>query len=213
MQTANKGLLFYGEPLEQAQAAVILVHGRGASAESMLPLAEELHSPRLGFLVPQAPGSIWYPYPFMAPISQNEPHLSRALDRLAGLFTQLQNAGLPAERVMLMGFSQGASLSLEYTARHPRRYGGVAGLSGGLIGPAGTQWNTPGSLAGTPVFLGCSDVDPFIPKERVLESARALETLGGKVTTRLYPAMDHTVNQDELDFVREMLKSILATNY
>ena len=206
-----------GAPLERAHMAVILVHGRGATAESMLSLAEELapmnSEPEalceafksIAFLAPQAPGHAWYPYSFLAPIEQNEPHLSNALQTLDGLFEQLEQAGLPPERVMLLGFSQGACLSLEYAARHTRRYAGVAGLSGGLIGPPGTPRDYPGSLDGTPVFLGCSDVDPHIPEERVYETAQVLERMGAQVTTRLYPGMGHTINEGELVLVRRML--------
>ena len=206
-----------GAPLEHAHMAVILVHGRGATAESMLSLAEELapmsseseaHGEAfksIAFLAPQAPGHAWYPYSFLASIEQNEPHLSNALQTLDGLFEQLEQAGLPPERVMLLGFSQGACLSLEYAARHARRYAGVAGLSGGLIGPPGTPRDYPGSLDGTPVFLGCSDVDPHIPEERVYETAQVLERMGAQVTTRIYPGMGHTVNEGELVLVRRML--------
>jgi len=206
-----------GAPLERAHMAVILVHGRGATAESMLSLAEELAPmsseseargeafKSIAFLAPQASGHAWYPYSFLAPIEQNEPHLSNALQTLDGLLEQLEQAGLPPERVMLLGCSQGACLSVEYAARHARRYAGVAGLSGGLIGPPGTPRDYPGSLDGTPIFLGCSDVDPHIPEERVYETAQVLERMGAQVTTRIYPGMGHTVNEGELVLVRKML--------
>lgn len=208
--------MIYGTPLAQARAAVILVHGRGASAQGMLPLAQELESARmaargendLAFLIPQAPGSIWYPYPFNAPLAQNEPQLSQSLDMLAGLVEQAAAAGIDAARLVLAGFSQGASLSLEFAARNPRRYGGVAGLSGSLIGPPGIARPASVALAGTPIFLGCSDTDPFIPKERVLESERVLRELGAEVTARLYPGKGHTVNEDELAFVAEMVRAL-----
>jgi predicted esterase len=146
----------------------------------------------------------------MAPIASNEPGLSSALAVLAALLEQIAAAGIPPERTMLLGFSQGACLALEFVARHARRYGGVAGLSGGLIGPPGTPREYPGSLEGTPVFLGCSDVDFHIPKERVEESAVVLRGLGGQVTARLYPNMGHTINMDEIGAVQEMMAGLIG---
>ena len=146
---------------------------------------------------------------YLAPIASNEPDLSSGLAVITSLLDHLAQVGIPAERTILLGFSQGACLSLEYIVRNARRYGGVVGLSGGLIGPDGTPRDYPGSLAGTPVFLGCSDMDPHIPKERVEQAAEALRLPGGSVTTRLYLHMDHTVNQDELHFVQGMMASVL----
>ncbi len=215
MMTSNKDphrdqpVLSAGEPLEQAQAALILVHGRGATAESILTLAAEVGRPGFAYLAPQAAGNSWYPNSFLAPLEANEPYLSSALGRLAGLMARLTEAGISPERSMLLGFSQGACLSLEYVARNARRYGGVVGLSGGLIGPDGTPRNYSGSLAGTPIFLGCSDVDPHIPKARVHHSTEVLGNLGGDVTERLYPGLGHTVNEDELDFAQEMMANLV----
>ncbi|GIK40118.1 MAG: phospholipase/carboxylesterase [Chloroflexota bacterium] len=203
-------VLAAGEPLDRAQAALIMVHGRGATAESILTLADELAQPGFVYLAPQAAGYTWYPNSFMAPIPSNEPGISSGLAVLAGLVDHLAKAGLPAERTMLLGFSQGACLTLEFTARYAQRYGGVAGLSGGLIGPDGTPRDYAGSLAGTPVFLGCSDMDFHIPKERVEHTAEVLQKLGGDVTMRLYPGMGHMVNQDEISFVRQMMAAIIA---
>lgn len=194
---------------DKARAAMIMVHGRGATAESILTLADELARPDFAFLAPQASGNSWYPYSFLAPIADNEPGLSSGLAVIAGLLADLDAAGLPAEQVILLGFSQGACLSLEFAARNARRYGGVVGLSGGLVGPDDTPRDYPGSLDGTPIFLGCSDIDPHIPKERVHHTTEVLRKLGGDVTERLYPAMGHTVNQDELDFVREMMARLV----
>ncbi len=204
----NAVVLTAGAPLDQADAAMILIHGRGASADDILTLATEIDTPGFAYLAPQAAGNTWYPYPFLAPIAQNEPYLSSALARLGAVLAHVEAAGLPAERVMLLGFSQGACLALEYAARHARRYGGLVGLSGGLIGPDDTPRDYPGSLDGTPVFLGCSDVDFHIPKERVIESADALRRLGGAVDARLYPGMGHTINEDEIEAVRQMMAAL-----
>lgn len=206
-----------GAPLETAKAAVVLVHGRGATAESFAPLADALVQgkgamlePALAFLAPQAPGNTWYPYSFLSPIAQNEPHLTNALATLAGIMTHLEIAGFPSQKVFLLGFSQGACLATEYAAGNARRYGGVAALSGGLIGPPGTPRDYKGSMDGTPVFLGCSDVDAHIPKERVIESAQVMERLGAQVDMRLYPGMGHTVNGDELEAVQQMLLGMVG---
>lgn len=203
-------ILTTGEPLDRAQAAMIMVHGRGATAESILTLADELAQPGFIYLAPQANGYTWYPNSFMSPIPSNEPGISSGLAVIARLIERLEEAGIPAEKTMLLGFSQGACLSLEFVARHTRRYGGVAGLSGGLIGPDDTPRDYPGSLAGTPVFLGCIDVDFHIPKGRVEQSAEVLRQLGGDVTIRLYPGMGHTVNEDELVAVRTMMKGLIS---
>ena len=204
-------LLLAGEPLESAKAAMIMVHGRGATAEDILMLADEFKQPGFAYLAPQAAGNTWYPNSFLAPIASNEPGLSSGLAVIASLLEQLTQAGISNERTILLGFSQGACLSLEFTARNARRYGGVAGLSGGLIGPDGTLRNRSGSLAGTPVFLGCSDIDPHIPKARVQETAEVLRQLGGDVTMQLYPRMGHTVNRDELRSVQTMMSALIAS--
>ena len=201
-----------GRPLGEATAAVVMVHGRGATAESILELAREFGRPDLCYLAPQAAGSTWYPYSFMAPMRQNEPYLSSALERIGEVLELLEEEGIPPERTVLLGFSQGACLSLEYAARNARRYGGVVGLSGGLIGPAGTprdyEEDNEGRLEGTPVFLGCSDRDPHIPRERVDETAEVMREMGAEVTERIYPAMGHTVNEDEIEFVRGILDKV-----
>ena len=202
-------LLLAGEPLESAKAAMIMMHGRGATAEDILMLADEFKQPGFAYLAPQAAGNSWYPNSFLAPIASNEPGLSSGLAVIASLLEQLTQAGISSERTMILGFSQGACLSLEFVARNARRYGGVAGLSGGLIGPEGTPRSGSGSLAGTPVFLGCSDIDPHIPKARVQETAEVLQRLGGDVTMRLYPRMGHTVNRDELRSVQAMMSALL----
>ncbi|HSL45207.1 MAG TPA: alpha/beta fold hydrolase [Anaerolineales bacterium] len=199
-----------GEPISRARAAMLLVHGRGASADNILSLADEFAQPGFAYLAPQAAGNTWYPNRFLVPPVENEPWLSSGLAFIADVLAEIVNAGIPQERIILLGFSQGACLTLEFAARNARRYGGVVGLSGALIGPEDTPRDDAGSLAGTPVFLGCSDVDFHVPKEYVEQTADVLSRLGGEVTKRFYPNMGHTVNQDEVDFVRDMMQHLLA---
>jgi phospholipase/carboxylesterase len=194
-----------GEPLDKATGAIIALHGRGAGAEDIIGLAQEVAPPGVAILAPQAAGNTWYPYRFLEPIERNEPYLSSALWRVAELIAEVQSRGIAAERIALLGFSQGACLALESAARNPRRYAGILAFSGGVIGPPGTAFDYDGSLDGTPVFIGSSDVDPHIPKERVEESAVAMNRLGAKVDARLYPGMGHTVNLDEVEAGREMM--------
>jgi phospholipase/carboxylesterase len=200
-------VLQVGAPLGKARAAMILLHGRGASAEDIMTVAAEVTQPGFAYLAPQAAGNAWYPNPFTAPLEANEPYLSSALEVVENLLAKVEET-IAAERVVLLGFSQGACLTLEFAARHARRYGGVVALSGGLIGPDGTPRDYPGDFEGTPAFLGCSDVDPHIKKDRVLEAGDVLKRMGAQVTVRLYPGMGHTVDQDELDSVREIVQAI-----
>ena len=199
-----------GAPLGEAKGAVVMVHGRGASPESILTLVSALDRPDFAYLAPGAAGGTWYPNGFMAPIASNEPGISSGMQAIADVLAKVEAAGIPAERTVLLGFSQGACLSLEFAARNARRYGGVATLSGGLIGPEGTPRDYAGSLDGTPVFLGCSDVDFHIPAARVEQSAQVIANLGGDVTLRLYPGMGHTVNDDEIAHVQAILDGVLA---
>ncbi len=186
---------------------MILVHGSGASAADIMTIAAEVMFPGVAYMAPQAAGSAWYPYPFTAPLEANEPYLSSAMEVLSSLVAKAE-ATVPAGRVILLGFSQGACLTLEFAARNAHRYGGVVGLSGGLIGPDGTPRDYPGDFERTPVFLGCSDVDPHIPKERVIEAGQVLERMGADVTVRLYPGMAHTVSPDEIEAVRALVKRV-----
>jgi phospholipase/carboxylesterase len=196
-----------GEPLDKARAAMILLHGRGASAEDIMTVAAQLTHTGFAYLAPQAAGNAWYPNPFTAPLETNEPYLSSALEVVETLLARVEET-IPAQRVILLGFSQGACLTLEFAARHARRYGGVVGLSGGLIGPDGTPRDYPGDFAGSPAFLGCSDVDPHLRKERVVDAGEVFKRMGAAVTVRLYPGMGHTVNQDEIDAVRAIVEAI-----
>ncbi len=194
-----------GTPVAEASAAMVLLHGRGASAEDILSLAAELDAPGVAFVAPQAEQGTWYPYSFLAPLQRNEPDLTSALTLLQAIVETLDRDGISPARQLLLGFSQGGCLAPEFAGRFARRYAGVVGLSAGLIGPPGRQWNFNAMLDGTPVFLGCSDVDPHIPQDRVEESARELERIGGVVDLRIYPGLGHTVNQDEMDRVQQML--------
>lgn len=203
-------VLATGQPLASARAAMILVHGRGASAESILQLASVLDQSGFAYLAPQAADATWYPNSFLQPLESNEPWLSSALSVLTNTLKMVGDAGIPPERTLLLGFSQGACLSLEYVARHARRYGGVAGLSGGLIGPDDTPRDYPGSLAGTPIFLGCSDIDFHIPVERVHHSTEVLRRLGANVTERIYPGMGHEINADEVRAVQQLMANVIS---
>lgn len=206
-------LLTAGAPVETAQAAVILLHGRGATAADILSLGPRLDSShatqKLAFLAPQAPGRAWYPHHFLAPLAENEPALSAALATVGALIARIEMTGIPVARIALLGFSQGACLALEYAARHARRYGGVIALAGGLIGPPGTLFRYSGMLAGTSVFIGCGDSDPHIPLARVNESAEALAELGARVDRRIYPGLGHAIVQDEIDAARAILHALI----
>jgi predicted esterase len=197
-----------GPSPRDARLVMILAHGRGSSGDDMLGLARQFGADDVSYLAPQAAGRTWYPYSFLAPIEQNEPYLSSALQRLGELIEQVGSDGVHPDRVVLLGFSQGACLSLEFAARHPQRYAGIVALSGGLIGPPGTPRDYSGSFEGTAVFVGCSDVDPHIPVQRVHESADVFRRMGATVDERIYPRMGHTVNGDEIGAVDALLASV-----
>ncbi len=197
-----------GALLSHARGALILTHGRGATAQSILSLAPLLGADHLAWYAPQASGNTWYPYSFLSPIPQNEPGISSGIQALADLVADIEAGGIPASRIALLGFSQGACLTLEFAARHPQRFGALVGFSGGLIGPEGTPRDYAGSLAGTPVFLGCSDVDSHIPLARVHDSAEVLSRMGGSVDTRIYPGMGHVVNDDEIAAARALIQQL-----
>lgn len=203
-------VLRMGRPLAEADAAMILVHGRGATAASILELGQALYRPEMAYLAPQAAANTWYPYSFLAPMEQNQPGLDSALQAVDDVVAHVTAAGIPAERIFLAGFSQGACLASEYVARHARRYAGLLAFSGGLIGPPGTPREYAGNLNGTPVFLGCSDVDPHIPLARVEETARVLAGLGGVVDKQIYPGMAHTINDDELARADQLITAAWA---
>ena len=200
-------MLHAGTPLATAHAAMLLVHGRGASAADIMTVGHELMHPDFAYLAPQAAGNAWYPNPFTASIESNEPYFSSAISVLEDVLAKITEH-VPQERLILLGFSQGACLALEFAARHARRYGGVVGFSGGLIGPDGTPRDYPGNFQGTPIFIGCSDVDPHIAKARVLEAGDVLKRMGAAVTVKLYPNMAHTVNADELHSAAQIVEAV-----
>jgi predicted esterase len=202
-------VLTLGPDPSAARLTMIMVHGRGASAEDILALAGEFGTTDVAFVAPQAAGHTWYPYSFLAPLNDNEPGITSGLDVIAGLVDGLAARQIPHARIGLLGFSQGACLVLEFAARHPKRYAAVVGLSGGLIGPPGAPREYPGSVSGAPVFLGCSDVDAHIPLARVRETADVFRGMGASVDERIYPRMGHTVNQDEIRAVNALLLSNL----
>ena len=208
---AGQPVLRRGPAPAQARLAVILVHGRGDSAAGILGLADGFDTPDVMWIAPQAASQTWYPYSFLAPMPQNEPGLSSGIKVIGDLVETLGAEGIPPERIVLMGFSQGACLSQEFAARHARRYHAVIGLSGGLIGPPGTPRDYPGTFDGTPVFLGCSDIDPHIPVERVRESAEVFRRMGAVVDERIYPHMGHTVNADEMSAVHTLLSAAVTS--
>ena len=204
---AGQPIVQAGAPLGRAPAVAIMVHGRNAAPANILDLVPRLARPHVTYLAPAAAGRTWYPHSFLAEIASNEPGLSSGLTVLESLVARAEAAGIPRTKIVLLGFSQGACLALEFAARNPTTYAAVVGLSGGLIGPPGTSRHYPGSLDGTPVFLGCSDIDPHIPLDRVNESADVFARMGARVDKRIYPGMAHTIIAAEIDAVDTLLTS------
>jgi predicted esterase len=200
-----------GPPPEQADAVLVLLHGRGADAQSVLSLYSELGLPTLAAIAPQAAAHSWYPHSFLAPLEANQPFLNSAILRVEAVVTDLIRRGAPSERIALLGFSQGACLTTEYAARNPRRYGAVIAFTGGLIGPSGTSRSYAGTLGGTPIFLGTSDPDLHVPFERVEETAAVFKRMGADVELRRYPGMPHTINEDELAAARSLLERVISS--
>jgi len=196
-----------GSPLRAARAAMVLLHGRGATAEDIMTIGSEVQMDGWAYLAPQAADNTWYPNPFTSPLEANEPYLTAALDTVTRVVERAETH-VPAHRIVLLGFSQGACLALEWSARHARRYGAVIGLSGGLIGPQDTPRDYPGGFNATPIFLGCSDIDPHIPMQRVVESGEVLKRLGADVVVRFYPGMGHLVTIEELSAIRQVMAAV-----
>ena len=200
-----------GAPLGYAPGAVVMVHGRGASPANILDLAPRLARPNLTYLAPTAAERTWYPFSFMSEIGKNEPRLSSALRAIGAVVEQVEAAGVPHSKIILLGFSQGACLSCEFAIRHASRLGGVVAFSGGAIGPPGTEWHYRGRFERMPVFLGCSDIDAHIPEPRVSETAALFTRMGADVTKRIYPGMGHLVNDDEIAYAQRLLDACVAS--
>jgi len=205
----GQGLATGGTPLDEAEAAMILVHGRGATAQSILQMGRQLHEDSVALLAPQAARNTWYPNSFLEAVESNEPGRSSGLQAIEDALGEANDAGIPTEKVLILGFSQGACLGSEFVARNPERYGGHVAFSGGLIGETVDPAEFEGSLAGTPSFVGCSDVDPHIPEERVHVTTEVLEKLDADVEERIYPGMGHGVNDDEVEYVSGMVADLV----
>lgn len=200
-----------GASPSEAKAAMIMLHGRGADAADIISLSQIIGEQQLVYVAPEAAGHSWYPCSFLAPVVDNEPGRTSALGVIAELIERLaETTGIGPERIALLGFSQGACLALEFAARNPRRYGAVLALSGGLIGDTVVGEDYSGSLEQTPVFVGCSDIDPHIPLDRVRKSAAIMAGLGADVTERIYPGMGHTIVEDEIAHVRGIVATMLG---
>jgi predicted esterase len=205
---AGQPVVTRGQPLGEGRAVLILLHGRNAGPENILELVASIGHPSVTCLAPAAEGKTWYPFGFMSEIAKNEPGISSGIAVIHDLIDRAAASGVAAERVILLGFSQGACLAATAAIRRPARYGGVIAFSGGLIGPPGSRWIGDGRFERTPVFFGCSDVDSHIPRERVAESAAAFRAMGADVTERIYPGMGHTVIGDEIDFARQLVRQV-----
>ncbi|MBN2044271.1 MAG: dienelactone hydrolase family protein [Anaerolineales bacterium] len=198
-------ILRWGADPNQAELVVILLHGRGATAESMLPLVNVLSEDKINFMIPQAGQNRWYPNSAFAPIETNEPDLTFALELIDSLVATARHEGFSDKQIAFGGFSQGACLALEYVARTPRRYGGLFAFTGALIGPPDHRREYNGNVESMPVFIGGSDVDPWVAHELLIHTAGVFEELGARVDFRTYPGLPHTINQDEVDAVCKML--------
>ncbi|WP_263411411.1 alpha/beta hydrolase [Terriglobus tenax] len=208
---ANQPVLHAGAPLATAAGVILLLHGRGASAQDILGLGSALVSKDWALLAPQAAGHTWYPNSFLAPRAQNEPYLSSALDKVTSIVDETIAAGVPPERLVIAGFSQGACLSSEFVGRNPRRYGALLAFTGGLIGPPGEPITLSGDLAGTPVLLSSGDPDPHVPWARVEQTAELLTRIGGVVTVNRYPGRPHTILDVEVAAAKQLLSTIDPT--
>ncbi|MEO8955481.1 MAG: dienelactone hydrolase family protein [Ktedonobacteraceae bacterium] len=203
-------LITRGRPLAESHAVAIMMHGRGRTTDDILDLAARIGNNAFTYLAPTAKDNTWYPFGFMERLENNEPFLSSALAIYDALIQELLGKGFSRQQIVLLGFSQGACLTAEYAVRHADRYGGIVLFTGGLIGPKGTQWSHSGLFLETPIFLGTSDIDSFVPLERVQESAAMFRQMGAQVIERVYPGMDHIVNDDEIAVARAILQKVSA---
>jgi predicted esterase len=205
---AGQRVLRGGVPVREAARAVIAIHGRGANADDIIGVSQAIDASRTAWVAPDASSHTWYPYSFLMPVEQNQPFLDSAISVVGGLLQHLEDSGIPAEKTVLLGFSQGACLASEFVARHPQRYGGLVVFSGGLIGASIDPAEYSGSLAETPVYGGCSDIDPHIPLERFEATGQILASLGGAVDFRVYPGMGHTIGLDEITAAKFLIEGV-----
>lgn len=199
-----------GRPLGEGRAVMIMIHGRQAAPVNILQLVDSLSQPEFTYIAPAAANNTWYPYSFMADKEQNEPGISSGVAVIDGVVSDVVNKGILKDHIVLLGFSQGACLTAEYAVEHADRFGGVILYSGSVIGPPGTTWAYGGSFDGTPIFMGCSDVDSHVPLERIEEGAAVFERMGAIVTKRTYPGMGHQINDDEIAFTQGLMRNLLA---
>ncbi|MBL8099568.1 MAG: dienelactone hydrolase family protein [Anaerolineales bacterium] len=209
MPHENQPMYSAGKKLDEATAAMILIHGRGANAEDILSLSTHLTHPSLAYLAPQAEDYTWYPNRFIFPAEKNEPHLSSALGVIDKLVKLIEEKNISSEKIFIGGFSQGACLASEYVIRNPKKYGGLFVFSGGYIGAMNQEREPNGDLQNTPIFIGCSDIDPHIPLQRVQETTKLLQAMNAQVTERIYPNMGHTINDEEIELVNEIIQKSL----
>ena len=205
MYTHSKQVLQSGTPLEQAEKAIIMLHGRGASAESISSLASHLNLEKAAVLAPQATNNSWYPYSFLAPVEDNQPALDSALELIDQVVNDVKSAGIPLHKLYFLGFSQGACLSLEYVTRHAKGYGGVIALTGGLVGEELKLENYSGDFLHTPVLITTGDPDPHVPVSRVQETVGVLENMNAEVSVRIYKGRPHTIQSEELQLANKLV--------
>lgn len=203
----TKNIITVGKDLQEADKALIMIHGRGGSNKDIIALSTQLKVTDFALVAPQATNNTWYPYSFMAPPSQNEPWLSSALDLLKGVVDDLKGNGFKTENIYFLGFSQGACLTLEFVTRNAKRYGGVAAFTGGLIGNKIYSENYTGDFEDTPVFIGTGNPDAHVPVGRVHESTLILKNMNANVLEKVYDNRAHTISQDEIDRVNEFVFS------
>ena len=205
MYTHQKDIVTAGVPVAEAEKAVIFIHGRGATAADIISLGDHLNIADAAFFAPQATNNSWYPYSFMAPVKENQPALDSALAVLKELVTDIENAGIPQDKIYFVGFSQGACLTLEYISRNAAKYGGAVAFTGGLIGKEINMQNYKGNFKQTPVLITTGDPDPHVPVSRVELSKGLIEKMNARVTVKIYPGRVHTISKPEIDLARKLV--------